>query len=91
AAPAAEAPLGESTRSAEAAAPTETPAPTGNAMQTAEAAPPSVVKATTTDTPTVEDVDKSAPSLSSEQQELAAEVGDTRHASAPSASDKAPD
>ena len=88
-APAQDAPLGESTRSAEASASAEAPAPVGNAvMQTAEAAPPSVVKAATADT-AADDTDKGVSSLSAEQQELAAEVGDTRHAGIQASSDKA--
>ncbi len=86
----ADAPLGESTRSADAAAPAEIPTPIGNStMQTAEAAAPGTVKAAKPDTGG-DDTDKSTPSLSAEQQELAAEVGDTRHVSAQVASDKAP-
>jgi hypothetical protein len=88
AAPAADIPLGESTRSASLPdSSSDVSAQGGNSTLQADAAPSSVVKAAAPATEADPDADK-APALSAEQQELAAEVGDTRHAGAQMSADR---
>jgi hypothetical protein len=90
AAPAADIPLGESTRSASLPdSSSDVSAQGGNSTLQADAAPSSVVKAAAPVTGSDADPDaEKAPTLSAEQQELAAEVGDTRHAGAQMSADR---
>jgi hypothetical protein len=83
AAPAADIPLGESTRSASLPdSSSDGSAQGGNTTLQADAGPPrNVVKAAAPVADADPDAEKT-PALSAEQQELAAEVGDTRHAAA---------
>jgi hypothetical protein len=86
AAPAADIPLGESTRSAS-LPDSYASAQGGNSTLQADATPRSAAKAAAPATDADPDAEKT-PALSAEQQELAAEVGDTRHAGAQMSADR---